>query len=132
MEHNITLHHPHLVTADVSSFCYFFQKHFNAEIVYDDLIDGDRNIFLRIGKGRMHLFQSRNPPPRGRNVFHHIGIMVTGLADFVRKLDEAGVTVSPVTVTPGGGFAMAEGPDGLKIELFEVSDEERRIRFFVD
>ena len=57
--------------------------------------------------------------------------MVTELAILAKSLGEAGVKVGPVTVTPGGGFAMAEGPDGVKIELFEIRDPDR-MRFFVD
>src|SRR5699024_5785889 len=47
----IDLHHVHLVTADIRGFCDFFTTHFDAEVVFDDSIDGDRNVFLRIGSG---------------------------------------------------------------------------------
>ncbi|MGW0039302.1 VOC family protein [Gordonia sp. NPDC003376] len=127
---DVSLHHVHLVTDDVTSFCEFFEQHFGATVVYDAEIDGDRNVFMTIGTGRIHLFQSRKAPPRARNVFHHIGFMIDDLPDFVAELRSQGVEVSDITVTPGGGFAMAQGPDGLLMELFTVTEPESR-RYFV-
>lgn len=127
----VSLHHVHMVTHDVDGFCDFFIHHFDAEVVFDAPIDGDRNVFLKIGNGRIHLFETRTPPPDGRNAFHHLGMMVEDLAAFAARLATAGVPVTPVTVVPGGGFAMATGPHGVRIELFEASTPESR-RFFVD
>lgn len=79
----------------------------------------------------MHLFQSRQAPARDRNVFHHIGLMVEDLDATVARLTGEGVEVGPVTRVPGGGFAMAKGPDGLLLELFEVRTPESRW-YFVD
>ncbi|MEU6642621.1 VOC family protein [Saccharomonospora sp. NPDC046836] len=131
MTTDVTLHHVHLVTADVPRLCEFLEKNFDAEIVFDDTIDGDRNIFLRIGTGRIHLFESRRPPQRQRNIFHHIGMMAGNLEKLVATLTASGVEVTDITRTPGGGFAMVTGPDGLLIELFEVTDPESR-KAFVD
>lgn len=128
----LTLHHVHLVTHDVPAFCDFYTTHFGAEIVFDDLIDGDRNVFLKIGTGRIHLFESRREPPDGRNSFHHLGMMVADLDATVARLTAGGVPVGPVTRTPGGGFAMALGPDHVKIELFEVHDAKHRAAFVDD
>lgn len=126
----VFLHHVHLVTQDMGSTCAFYERHFGGKIVYDDLIDGDRNVFMTVGKGRMHFFQSRRPPPNERNAFHHLGMMVTDLQGFVAKLRGAGVAVSDITATPGGGFAMTSAPDNVKIELFQVSDPVARRDFF--
>jgi catechol 2,3-dioxygenase-like lactoylglutathione lyase family enzyme len=128
---DLTLHHVHLVTNDIQGFCDFYGQNFGAEIVFDDLIDGDRNIFLKIGTGRIHLFESRSAAPDGRNSFHHLGMMVENLDAVVDRLRGNGVKVSDITRTPGGGFAMAMAPDHVKIELFEVKSEAAR-RFFVD
>lgn len=127
----LSLHHVHLVTNDVPAFCDFYSRNFDAEIVFDDLIDGDRNVFLKIGDGRIHLFKSRSVPPEGRNAFHHLGIMVADLSAVVERLRANGVPVTPITHTPGGGFAMAQAPDHVRIELFEVRSPDHR-RFFVD
>ncbi|MBR9763335.1 MAG: hypothetical protein GYB53_07385 [Rhodobacteraceae bacterium] len=131
MSQDITLHHSHFVTSDVEGFCTFFTEHFGAEIVFDRAIDGDRNVFLKVGSGRIHLFESRNAPPRERNAFHHLGFLVADLDAVVARLLSEGVEVGSVTKVPGGGFAMATGPDGLLMELFEVTSEISR-PFFLD
>lgn len=127
----VSLHHVHMVTHDVDGFCDFFIRHFDAEVVFDAPIDGDRNVFLKIGSGRIHLFETRNAPPDGRNAFHHLGMMVEDLAAFATRLESVGVPVTPITIVQGGGFAVATGPHGVKIELFEANTPESR-RFFVD
>lgn len=126
----VSLHHVHLVTASVEEFCAFFVDNFDAEIVFDDLIDNDRNVFLTIGTGRIHLFESKQPPARRRNAFHHIGLLIDGLADVQDRLRANGVALGETVSVPGGAFVMAEGPDGLLLELFEVTSPEHR-RFFV-
>ncbi|WP_420469908.1 VOC family protein [Brevundimonas sp. FT23042] len=127
----VFLHHVHLVTHDIERFCDFYIRYFDAEVVFDAPIAGDRNLFLKIGTGRIHLFESRTAPPTGRNAFHHLGMMVTDLARFVEKLKADGVQVTAVTIVPGGGFAMATGPDDVRIELFEANTPEAR-RVFID
>ena len=127
---SISLHHVHLVTQDVTAFCAFYIENFGAEKVFDDLIDGDRNVFLKIGSGRIHLFESRSEPSAGRNAFHHLGMMVSDLPQLVERLKSNGVTVSKITTVPDGRFAMANAPDHVKIELFEVTSDKTR-RFFV-
>lgn len=127
---DVFLHHVHLVTQDMTRTCAFYEQHFGGKIVYDDLIDGDRNVFMTIGKGRIHFFQSRRPPPNERNAFHHLGMMVTDLRDFAGRLRGAGVEVTDMVETPGGGFAMTSAPDNVKIELFQVSDVVARRDFF--
>ncbi|RTQ35591.1 VOC family protein [Variovorax gossypii] len=127
----VYLHHVHMVTHDMERTCGFYIEHFGGKIVFDDLIDGDRNVFMVVGKGRLHFFESRKSPPPERNAFHHLGMMVEDLDDFVGRLRRSGVAVSEIVRTPGGGFAMTSGPDNVKIELFEVRDPVAR-RNFVD
>lgn len=131
MTPTVFLHHVHLVTRDMAATCAFYIKYFGATIVFDDLIDGDRNVFMTVGSGRVHFFESRRDPPHDRNSFHHLGMMVSGLPEFVARLRSEGVAVTDIVETPGGGFAMTSGPDNVKIELFEVRDPERK-RYFVD
>jgi len=127
---SLSLHHVHLVTSDIPGFCAFYVENFDAQIVFDDLIDGDRNVFLKIGSGRIHLFESKSAPPAEKNAYHHLGMMVTELPEVMEKLKANGVPVSEMTTVPGGRFAMATAPDHVKIELFEVTSERTR-PFFV-
>lgn len=131
MTPDVFLHHVHLVTQDMATTCDFYIRHFGGKIVFDDDIDGDRNVFMTIGKGRIHFFQSKNQPPKDRNAFHHLGMMVEDLPTFARGLREAGVPVTDLVETPGGGFAMTAAPDNVKIELFQVKDPKSR-SFFLD
>ena len=131
MTTEVFLHHVHLVTNDMAGTCEFYIKHFGGEIVFDGAIDGDRNVFMTIGKGRIHFFESKSVPPQDRNAFHHLGMMVEDLPAFVRGLREAWVPVTDLVETPGGGFAMTAAPDNVKIELFQVKDARSRA-FFMD
>lgn len=131
MTSEVFLHHVHLVTHDMAKTCAFYVKHFGGKIVFDDTIDGDRNVFMTIGKGRIHFFESKNQTPRDRNAFHHLGMMVEDLPSFVDGLRAAGVAVSDPVTTSGGGFAMTSAPDNVKIELFQVNNPVSRA-FFVD
>ena len=127
----VSLHHAHLVTDDMDGFCRFFVSNFDADVVFDAPIDGDRNVFLKIGAGRLHVFETRRPPQSGRTAFHHIGLMADDLSALTQRLEANGVEVSPVTRVPGGGFAMCRGPHDIGIELFEATAPETR-RHFVD
>lgn len=131
VEPSVYLHHVHLVTHDMTGTCDFYIRYFGGKIVFDDLIDGDRNVFMTIGKGRMHFFESKKSPPPDRNAFHHLGMMVENLDGLVENLRGDGLQVSDIVRTPGGGFAMTAAPDNVKIELFEVRDPVAR-RSFVD
>ncbi len=55
----------------------------------------------------------------------------TRMSALVERLKGDGVPVTPITRVPGGGFAIATGPHGMKIELFEANAPDTR-RFFVD
>ncbi|MCQ4129182.1 MULTISPECIES: VOC family protein [Rhodococcus] len=129
MNSQVSLHHTHLVTNQVDNVCRFYKSNFDAEVVFDEKIDGDRNIFMTIGTGRIHLFESRNPPQHSRNSFHHLGMMVENLTETIARLEKNDVQVTAVTNVPDGRFAMATAPDNVLLELFEVNGENRK--FFV-
>src|SRR5699024_8962516 len=123
----IDLHHVHLVTADIRGFCDFFTTHLDAEVVFDDSIDGDRNVFLRIGSGRIHLFESKNAPAHDRNLFHHIGLLIEDLDTLVHRLRAGSRDVTDITAGPGGGCALRTRPArGLTALLGVTAEESRR------
>ncbi|MCB1178993.1 MAG: VOC family protein [Leptospiraceae bacterium] len=126
----ISFHHTHFVTNDVEKFCDFFINNFNAVKIYDEVIDRDRNIFIKIGSGRIHLFESKRKLEKNKTVFHHIGMMVENIEVMAEQLKKNRIFVSKIVNVSGGKFAITKGPDNLKIELFEVSEESRK--FFVD
>jgi catechol 2,3-dioxygenase-like lactoylglutathione lyase family enzyme len=114
----ISLHHAHVMASDVDATIAFWRDHLGAEVVFDDDFAGARNVFLKVGQGRLHLYAQ---PPRtaGAATVHHLGIETDELRDLVRRLKDAGVSVTDVRELPEASYAMAQGPDGLLLELFQ-------------
>jgi catechol 2,3-dioxygenase-like lactoylglutathione lyase family enzyme len=114
----ISLHHAHLMASDIDATIAFWRVHFSAEIVFDDVFAGARNVFMRVGQGRLHLY-AQPPRQQGPATVHHLGVETDELHDLVRRLKAAGVSVTEVRELPEASYAMAQGPDGLLIELFQ-------------
>ena len=114
----ITLHHTHLMATDIDSTIAFWHDAFGAEVAGDLTFAGARNVFMRVGSGRLHLYDQ---PPRqvGQGTVHHLGVQTDDLDGLVAHLREMGVSVTDVRRDPAGAYAMAEAPDGLLVELFE-------------
>jgi len=113
----ISLHHAHVMASDIDATIAFWRDHFGAEVVFDDSFAGARNVFLKIGTGRLHLYAQ---PPRhsGPAAVHHLGIETDRLPELVQRLRAAGVSVTDIRDLPEASYAMAQGPDGLLLELF--------------
>ena len=60
------------------------------ELVYDGVLAGSRNVFMRIGSGGLHLYDQA-PRDEGRGAVHHIGIRSDDLRALVARLKEQGV-----------------------------------------
>lgn len=114
----VSLHHAHLMASDVDATIAFWRDAFDAEVVGDLTFAGARNVFMRVGEGRLHLYDQ---PPRhvGQGTVHHLGIQADDLDALVNRLRGMGVSVTDVRREPAGAYAMAEGPDELLLELFE-------------
>jgi catechol 2,3-dioxygenase-like lactoylglutathione lyase family enzyme len=114
----ISLHHAHLMASDVDATIAFWREHFGAEVVFDGDFAGARNVFLQVGQGRLHLYAQ---PPRqpGPATVHHLGVETDELESLVGRLKSAGVSVTDVRRLPQASYAMAQGPDGLLLELFQ-------------
>ncbi len=129
----ITLHHTHLMASDVDATIAFWCDHFGGTIVDDFDFAGARNVFLRVGSGRIHLYDQA-PKGDGPNVVHHLGIETDELAELVVTLKQAGVSVTDVRELPTASYAMAKGPDGVLIELFQPVAERtsQKLRGFFE
>lgn len=114
----ITLHHTHLMASDLDATIAFWRDAFGAEVVGDVTFAGARNVFMRVGSGRLHLYDQ---PPRhvGQGTVHHLGVQTDELDAVVQRLRAMGVSVTEVRHDPAGAYAMAEAPDSLLVELFE-------------
>ena len=113
------MQHTHLFASDVEASIAFFRDWFEAKVAWDGYYAGARNIFLKIGIGAIHLYEQ---PPRdlGRNVVHHLGMQIVGVAELYARMSAAGLSVGELRLTSGGGgYFMLQGPDKVLIELFE-------------
>lgn len=130
----LSLHHTHLMTSDVDATIRFWCDYFAADIVADEDIAGARNVFLRVGEGRLHLY-AQAPKHLGQGTVHHLGIETDELVALTARLKSAGLSVSEIRHHPGFDYAMVEAPDRLLLELFQpkldkLSDRLRKSGYF--
>jgi catechol 2,3-dioxygenase-like lactoylglutathione lyase family enzyme len=118
----LSLHHTHLFAADVDRSIAFWRDHFGAVVLVDTVFAGARNVFMRVGEGRLHLYDQA-PKHAGAGTVHHLGIETDELDALVARLKVAGVSVTDVRRHAEGDYAMAEAPDGLLLELFQPHAE---------
>lgn len=118
-----SLHHVHAFASDVEASIRFYTEVFDGQVVFDDTAAGARNVFIRLGSGRLHLYDQ---PPRhaGSGSVHHIGIQTDDIQGVLGRLAGRGVVPrKPVAEFGFWRYAMVEAPDGVLIELFEVTPE---------
>jgi len=114
-----SVHHVHLMAADLDASLTFYQRWFGAEIVADFTYAGARNVAVQIGQGRLN-FYDQAPKGTDRNAFNHIGLVVYGLEGLADAMTEAGVHLpKPVQRFDDGSYLMVEAPDRVLLELFE-------------
>lgn len=128
-------HHAHLFASDLDAVIAFYRRWFGAEIAWDGMFAGSRNVFLRIGSGRLH-FYAQPPRDHGRNAVHHLGIRVRGLEALVARMRDGGVNLEgAIRRHPEGIYLMLEAPDGVLLELFEPDPAglpDAAVRYFID
>lgn len=114
------LHHVHLFASDIERTIQFYVELFGGKVVADLDLAGARNVFIRIGSGRLHLYDQ---PPRdsGRGGIHHFGIQTDDLEGMVARLTSRGVDLKKGIRDHGVlRYVMVPAPDGVLIELFQV------------
>lgn len=118
-----TLHHPHLMAADLDATIAFWRDGLGDQVIAELDFAGACNVFMRVGHGRLHL---RDQPPRTneRSTVHHLGVQTDELEHLVGRLRDMGVSVTTSATSPALRYAMAEGSDGLLIELFQPDLDE--------
>ena len=121
------LQHAHLFASDLAQSIAYYQRWFDAEVVWDGTHAGTRNVFVRIGKGALH-FYDQAPRDFGRNAIHHIGIQVVGLQQQYDRMQAGGVALpNPIRwmgdASGSGGYFMVQAPDQVLIEVFEPGEE---------
>ena len=122
---NSHIHHVHIFASEIDKSIKFYEELLGAKRILDMEIAGARNVFMRIGNGRLHLYDQAPKNP-GRGSIHHFGIQTDDIEGVVSKMKAKGVEfkkeISPLGVW--GRYIMVPAPDEILIELFEVDKAE--------
>ena len=116
----ITLDHVHIFSSDMEKTLHFYQIMFDAKIVYDATLMGQRNVRIDIGGQAMHIYDQK-PRSADRGLVHHLGIRTDDLEGLIAYMQENGVVFRKgVTEDVAFRYVMCEAPDGVLLELYEV------------
>ena len=114
------VHHTHLFASSIDESVAFYRELFGGEVVLDTVLAGARNVFLRIGRGRLHLY-AQAPTRPGPGSIHHLGIQTDSLDELSSRLASQGLALGKGIREAGlFRYLMVEGPDEVLIEAFEI------------
>jgi catechol 2,3-dioxygenase-like lactoylglutathione lyase family enzyme len=114
------IHHVHIFASDIGKSIKFYEEFFGGQVILDSELAGVRNVFIQIGKGRLHLYDQ---PPKNpvRGSIHHFGIQTDMIEEIVGKLRAGGVVLKKgITDLGFWKYIMVPAPDEILIELFQV------------
>jgi catechol 2,3-dioxygenase-like lactoylglutathione lyase family enzyme len=114
------LHHTHLFASDLNRTLRFYTEFFGGRVLLNLEMAGARNVFMRLGQGRLHFYDQ---PPRNpvRGNIHHLGIRTDELEALVEKLRAGGVPLKRGITDYGfWKYIMVPAPDEVLLELFQV------------
>ena len=118
------IHHAHLFASNLDAALKFYQDMFGAEILADLDMAGARNVFLAIGKGRLH-FYDQPPRDEGRGAIHHLGVQTDDLKALVAQMKAKGFQFRKEIADFGfWKYVMVQAPDNVLIELFQIVKEK--------
>ncbi len=116
------LHHTHIFASDIDVSVRFYEEMFGGEVVLDTEVAGARNVFMRIGTGRLH-FYAQPPKNKVRGNIHHFGIQTDDIEAAVDRLIAKGVTFRKgITDIGAWMYVMVPAPDDILIELFQIRE----------
>ena len=114
------LHHVHIFASDIDKSVAFYEDFFGGVVVLDTELAGGRNLFMRIGNGRLHFYDQ---PPKNavRGSIHHFGIQTDEIGEIVANMKAKGISFKKDIVDFGfWKYIMVPAPDDILIELFEI------------
>lgn len=116
----VNLHHAHLFASDINKSLQFYQEMFGAEVLFDLEVAGARNVMISIGSSKIN-FYDQPPKDQERGVVHHLGIETDDIEALVAHMKSKGFEFrKPIKNLGVLKYIMAEGPDHVLFELFEV------------
>lgn len=119
------LHHAHLFASNLDESIKFYQDMFGAEILFDLNVAGARNVMISIGTSKIN-FYDQAPKDNGKGAVHHLGIETDNLESLIEHMKSKGFEFRK-SITDLGvlKYVMAEAPDHVLLELFEVSKDKK-------
>jgi len=117
-----SLHHVHIFAADVGATVAWWRDMLGGEVIYDGAFGGARNVFMRVGRGGLNIYDQ---PPRGTRggAIHHIGIQTDDLNALVDRMRAAGAGFrGGIREFGTWRYIMCAAPDDVLLELFEVDE----------
>lgn len=115
-----SLHHAHLFASDMDKSIQFYSDMFGAKVLFDLELAGARNVMISIGSGKIN-FYDQPPKDQGKGAVHHLGIETDDLVALVEHMKNKGFKFrKPIKNFGVLHYAMAEAPDQVLLELFEV------------
>ncbi|HEV2055598.1 MAG TPA: VOC family protein [Methylomirabilota bacterium] len=121
----VGLDHIHVFSTNLSVTVEFFQKMFNAAMVWDEEAAGVRTVRLRLGNAFVHVYEQ---PPKAQpgGAMHHVGIETDDLNELVARMKANGHKFrTAIREQPKFRYVMTAGPDDLLIELFQCLEPQR-------
>jgi len=114
------IHHVHIFASDINKSIKFYEEFFGGKVIFDAELAGQRNVFIRIGNGRVHLYyQPPKNPVRGN--IHHFGIQTDHIDEVIGNLKAKGIVLKKdITDLGFWKYIMVPAPDDILIELFQV------------
>ena len=114
------LHHVHIFASDINASINFYEHYFGGKVILDMDLAGARNVFMKIGNGRLH-FYDQAPKNTGPAGIHHFGIQTDDIQGVVSKMKSDGIVFkNDITDFGFWKYVMVPAPDDILIELFEV------------
>jgi catechol 2,3-dioxygenase-like lactoylglutathione lyase family enzyme len=118
------IHHVHIFASNLQKSLDFYENAFDGKIILDLDMAGARNVFMRIGNGRLH-FYDQPPKYPGRGNIHHFGIQTDNLDEGYKRLVSSGVQFNKGISDFGfWKYIMVPAPDDILIEYFEVNKSQ--------
>lgn len=118
------LHHVHLFASDLDASIAWWRDMLQGEVAFDGEFGGARNVFMRVGRGRLHLYQQA---PRGvpGGAVHHVGIQCRDLQALVAHMKQKGAGFrSDIREFGNWRYIMCAAPDDVLLELFEIDTDD--------
>jgi len=118
------IHHVHIFASDIDGSLNFYKDFFGGNIILDTELAGARNVFMKIGNGRLH-FYDQSPKNPGRGSIHHFGIQTDDVDEVVNKMRSKGISFKKDIVDFGfWKYIMVPAPDDILIELFQINRDK--------